>query len=418
MSLERVETVLRTWLGIEPKSVGAALFRGAVEHEVERTGAGDLDVYATRIEARGDDAKALARRMLVHETWMFRYPASFQYLARIARERKAGGRLPLRVLCVPCSTGEEPASIAITLADAGLDATDVVLDAFDVSTASVDAARAGWIGAASFRGFDPTSRPDAIQLEHGRYRLAPALRARIRYGVRNILDPLHGDSSERYDVVFCRNLLIYLTRDARRHALEEIARVLDDDGLLFLGHAEVTAALDQGFAAVEAPGAFVCARSTRGAPPPLRVRPAPASAKRPPAVRARRAPVAAAPKQAPAAKAPAPVAPSPTASGLEEARRLADRGYLEPALALLEDEVQAGRVSAAHFHLMAVLHHAGGRTGQADAALGRALYLDPAHYPALVQSALAAEARGDEAAARRFRERAARAEAQGGGDPR
>lgn len=410
MSLERIAAVLRDWLGIEPQAIGDALFQRVVEGELLRTGAADLDALAERVESRGADAKALARRLLVHETWMFRYAPAFAHLAEVARARQADRRLPLRVLCVPCSTGEEPASIAITLADAGLEPHEFVVDAFDVSVASVEAAREGWIRRTSFRGMDPTSRPDAIQLEDGRYRLAPALRARIRYDVRNILAPLHAEAAVRYDVVFCRNLLIYLTQDARRRALAQIEQLLQPGGLLYLGHAEVPAALEAGFVRLDAPGAFVCARAAAGRPgppepPPRRVaprlRPRPRPRQREP-IPVRSAPPAASPPPAPA-------------SQLEEARRLADRGYLEPARALLEADVRDGHVTADHFHLIAVLHRATGRPEEAHDALGRALYLDPGHYPALVQSALAAEERGDAEAARRLWARAARAEPEGGG---
>ena len=141
-------------------------------------------------------------------------------------------------------------------------------------------------------------------------------------------------------------------------------------------------------------------------PPPARRAFEPVAPSRPPAA------ASAATRVRPARPMAAAVpATPPPASVLAQASDLADAGDLDGARALLSDLVAGGAATADHYHLLAVIEGARGRDAATGDALRRALYLEPDHYPSLVQQALLAEARGDQEAARRARAKAERVRA-------
>ena len=112
--------------------------------------------------ARSDEQQALIEAVIVPETWFFRYPESFATLAKLASKRLAAinNMRALRILSLPCSTGEEPYSIAMALLDAGLKPHQFKVDGMDVSPLSVEKARRALYGKNSFRGQDiDFSRP-------------------------------------------------------------------------------------------------------------------------------------------------------------------------------------------------------------------------------------------------------------------
>ena len=103
----------------------------------------------------------------------------------------------------------------------------------------------------------------------------------------------------------------------------------------------------------------------------------------------------------------------PDTEALERASRHADAGNLVRARDVLTEAIAAGRVSADHFHLLALVESARGNDDACEAALRRALYLEPRHYPSLMQLALLHDARGERGRARRLREKAARVKGDG-----
>jgi chemotaxis protein methyltransferase WspC len=407
-----VEAVLRGNLGLDPATLGSASIVGAAERRMDELSISDVSAYAALLERDGGEVEVLAGYLLVHETWFFRYPASFELLVTRVRERLAQhDASPVRILSAACSTGEEPASIAMALLDAGIAPPHFALDAVDLSGRAIAYAKEGFYRYSAFRRDAPVLASRHVRREGGGVRLHRSLLDRIRYRTANLLASDFDRDRPPYHVVFCRNLLIYLTADARARVLGGLGRLLDDQGVLFVGHAEVAAVRRGGFAPVPPHDAFACVKRTDVATgretiePPREVERSAKAAAPPRArrrVRPRPTPVPVPPTPSPADQAPAP-------ARLAEAARLADGGQTGRALALLLDDAGNGRATADHYHLMAVIHSAAGRARDAEAALVRALYLDPRHYGSLLQCALLAEERGDANRARRFRQRAARA---------
>lgn len=408
MSNDRIAAVLRETAGLEADALGARHLAEAVRRMMARAGI-DAESYAARIAADAATRELLIGDLLVHETSFFRYPESFRNLASLAAARTSTRPGPFRVLSAACATGQEAYSAAIALLEAGLPPERVSIDAFDRSEAAIATARAGRYDRGGKRGLDAERAARWFTTGDGTVEVLPDVRALVRFETGSLLALDRPFQSTTYDAVFCRNLLIYLTEDARRRALSILRAWLAPDGVLYLGHAEVLVARAQGFAPLSGAATYACVEATLPVARPTAAAPRPhASSRAAPAAPPR---VANAPKSAvptpPSPKSPAPKPPTPKLSDpLLEARTLADAGRLDEACALLETEVSHGRPSADHYHLLALIRRAAGQARESDEALSRALYLDPTHAGALLLAAVAAEGRGERAVAARLHARA------------
>ena len=152
--LARIERHLRSRLGLDPAALGRAGLLPALRTRVREVGSATLAGYATRLETDPEELRRLADRVLVHETWFFRYPASFPLLVAHVLERLATRPPgpPLRILSAACATGEEPASIVMALLDAGAPPERFLVDALDFGEEAIRRARTGSYGEGSVRG--------------------------------------------------------------------------------------------------------------------------------------------------------------------------------------------------------------------------------------------------------------------------
>ena len=141
------------------------------------------------------------------------------------------------------------------------------IDAFDISARRLAIAHRGVYSLNAFRGSGARYRDRYFRQHAEGYELEPALRASVRFFQGSVLDPRLLEGSSLYDVVFCRNLLIYLVPPARATVLATIDRVLAADGLLLLGHADRLnggAGAGGGFAATADPACFAYRRLAHG----------------------------------------------------------------------------------------------------------------------------------------------------------
>lgn len=396
MSLERIRTRLTEVRGIDPASLSRVGMTAAVQRRMQAIGLDEIDRYADRLVIDGAEFERLVSAVLVHETSFFRYPASFDLLAKEGLKRLGDDpRAVFRVCCVASSTGEEPASVVMALAEVGIEPARVHVDASDVSPRAVAYAEEGRYRARGVQRMSEARRRRWFRHDGDAVLLRRVVRDRIRMRVADALAPSFGIGAARYDAVFCRNLLIYLVPEARVKLLETLVRMLRPGGLLFVGHAEVAAARAMGLSMETPPEAFACRRIVRPDPLPAPA-PSPTPARRrPPTPRA----------------APRPVVPDSEA--LERASRHADAGDLTRAHEVLTRAIDAGPVTADHYHLLALVESARGHDDACESALRRALYLDAYHYPSLMQLALLHDARGERGRARRLREKAARVKGDG-----
>ncbi|GAC1030351.1 protein-glutamate O-methyltransferase CheR [Pseudomonas sp. No.21] len=407
----RFERLLKERIGLDVESVGRELVERAIRLRMQASGCRDVDEYWLSLESSHGEQQALVEAVVVPETWFFRYPESFVALARLAFERLprlASGR-PLRVLSLPCSSGEEPYSIVMALLDAGFAPALFQVDALDVSEKVLERARQAVYGRNSFRGEELGFRDrHFLAVEEGHV-LTEQVRRKVNFRHGNLLGPglLAGEAP--YDFVFCRNLLIYFDRPTQSQVLAVLKRLMCPDGALFVGPAEASLLSQDGMRALDLPQSFVflagVARAPRAVAPSPRVASAPVPA---PAPAPRRA--------APPAFRPAPVAPRPAPVGrgqeaageLLEIARLANGGNSIEARAACERHLAAHGPSAAVFYWLGLLCDVAGQQREAQDYYRKTLYLEPGHAEALAHLAALLAARGDLAGARRLQERASR----------
>lgn len=187
-----------------------------------------------------------------NKTDFFREPRHFEFLtSKLLPEhaRMDAGRRPLAVWSAGCSTGEEPYTLAIVLSEYeqthpdfsfAILATDIsttVLEKAERAIYSSEAVTPVPLGLRAkyfMRGREPGS---------SRVRVVPELRRRIRFRRLNFLDSDYG-LSERVDVIFCRNVIIYFDRPTQQSILKKLTHWLTPGGYLFMGHAETLHELD------------------------------------------------------------------------------------------------------------------------------------------------------------------------------
>jgi chemotaxis protein methyltransferase WspC len=396
--------VLERHLGLAPGSVGDRVIASAVHRRMIATGAATAEAYLARLTADRAELGELAEEVVVPETWFFRYPESFRHLAAWA-----AGRRSVRVLCAPCSTGEEPYSVAVALLDAGFASGSVRVEAVDVSRRAVEAARAGVYSPTAFRETGSGPRDRYFEKTAKGFEVRAEVRQAVGFRVANMIEPGFLAGEPPFDAVFCRNLLIYLTPAARRRVVDAIDRLLAPSGVVYVGHAEPLGMLDPRFRPAGPPHAFVFGRAEKAAPPVIQ----PATARVGTGITYS---VLSTPYSAtvPTDPPPAPEEVKPVVATqpdpLHAARVAADRGDVAGALVLAERYLADHPPTAEAFALVGALYAAAGRPADAERAFTRALYLDPGHYDALVHLMILADNRGDAAAAANFRRRAARRE--------
>ncbi len=419
MLIDEFSALLKRRMGLDSGSIGKAAVERAVRRRMGMAGVADEQDYLWQVQVSTAEMQQLIEAVIVPETWFFRYPESQAAMAALARERLNGaaaqGRV-LRVLSVPCSSGEEPYSIAMAMLDAGVPAERFQIDAFDISVRMVEFARRALYGRNSFRGDDLGYRDRYFSETADGHQLAAHVAAQVRFQPGNLFDPDLLAGAAPYDFVFCRNLLIYFDAATQARAVQVLRSFTREDGVLFVGPAETTLLTGRRLPAVPMARSF--AFLAKPLPPPA----APAA---PPAARPLvhswtppRRPLA----QAPAAGLPVPHAPAPAApagqGGAQDSLRhiaaLADQGLVQDAMAQCRAHIDRHGASAEALYLQGLLQDAAGDARQAQAAYRKALYLDPTHREALLHLAALVASDGDHEAARRLQARAARGEAQRG----
>jgi chemotaxis protein methyltransferase WspC len=412
MDTARFEQLLKETMGLDAASIGSAAVERAVQERLSACRLADAQTYWERLSGSGTELQELIDAVVVPETWFFRDPASFVALARLVRgdgsPRQAQG--VLRLLSVPCSTGEEPYSMAMALLDAGFPANALRIDAVDISIRALARAQAAVYGRNSFRGSDLAFRDRHFIATAGGHRPADAVRRLVQFRHGNLLDGLVA-GTEPYDVIFCRNVLIYFDRATQDRALAVLGRLLTPGGWLFVGPSETALLSDHGFISAKLPLAF----AFRKGPAPagaikFRATPAPSRPVRAPA------PAAAVPKPpraAPPAPAPRATARAEGATGIARARRLADQGRLAEAATHCEAHLRDHGPTAEAFNLLGLVWDASGKTADAADQYRKALYLDPNLHEALTHLALLLQKQGDTAGAQRLQRRASRLQPDG-----
>lgn len=241
--LQRLTRLLYEASGITLHGGKGPLVIARLQKRVKEQGHRSFSEYLDAVvrDRSGQALIELVDAMATNHTSFFREPQHFAHLqaAIVPDVRARRVPVPLRVWSMPCSTGEEPYSLAISLLDAGLPSGFSIL-ASDLSTKALARARAG-----VYRRQIVAAVPKAVLLRHfergvgqedGLVRVSGAVRRHVAFRRLNLID-LH-DLGHRFDVIFCRNLLIYFDQPAQQRAILALERHLAPGGHLYISHSE------------------------------------------------------------------------------------------------------------------------------------------------------------------------------------
>lgn len=257
--IERLRAAVTGRLGLRLEDDRLPFLEEVLAARLRATGCATAEEYLIRHIPSQAEAGELARRLSVVETYFLRNREQFNALQDLIVERARSGVRHLRVLSAGCSSGEEPYSIALVAREnlPELDRWDVSITAIDVNPEGLERARGG-----RYRNWSLRETPEEVQRRYWKpagdeFVLDPAVRAMVRFEARNLVDT---DPQfwrpEAFDIVFCRNVLMYFTPDAARAVVGRFARSLAPGGYLFLGHAETLRGLSGDFHLCHTHGTF------------------------------------------------------------------------------------------------------------------------------------------------------------------
>ena len=384
-----------------------ALLRERVLRRMAACGVDAGGYLALLLGAPGAQAEwsALEDQITVGETFFFRFAEQFAALDRtilptLIRDR-ADSRT-LRIWSAGCSTGAEPYSVAILLhrlLGERLADWSISILGTDISEAALAAARAAEYGDWALRSLSEAERRRDFTALPGpratRWQLRPAFQRMVRFERQNLLRLVEADPSTlpQYDLLLCRNVLIYFHADRVQSLLRRFEASLAPDGWLLLGHAEAGGFEPAGLRPVCLDGTTAWMRAGGAAAAasvgPVQ-RPSPPACARPPPSPPTRAPEPAGSDQA-----------DSWAQAVERVRALADRGESEAAHRVCRDEIGRHPLCAPLFFYAALLQRALGRASDAEADFRRAIYLCNQFAMAHYHLGLLLTDRGDVALGRR-----------------
>ena len=275
-ALARVRAWAAEYLGLRFDDSGPENLAAVLEHRVAETGS-DWREYVDRLTAYrcpAEELRALARELTVTETYFFRAPGQLRSFAEVALPacQAAAGTRPLRVLSAGCSSGDEPYSLAIAareLQPAGA-AAQLKIEAFDINTAALQRAQRASYSSWSMRELPAELRTRWFRREGSAFLLDGSIRRSVTFHERNLArDDAWFWQPDRFDIVFCRNVLMYFTEAQAEAVVRRIAQALAPSGYLFLGQAETLRGLSNEFHLCHTHDSFYYRRKaerTRSAP--------------------------------------------------------------------------------------------------------------------------------------------------------
>ncbi len=397
MGLVKITTLLSQTIGLDPDVVSPSQIARAVETRRVSCNLPDIDRYWARLQTSAIELEELIELIIVPETWFFRDRKPFDYLKTYVNKewRLKPNRNTLQILSVPSSTGEEPYSIAISLLEAGLQPKQFNIDAIDISQRSLTKARRGIYSKNSFRGEAWQGRSHYFQKNDLGYELSQSIRDLVNFQQGNVMNSLT-TNQKQYDIIFCRNLLIYLKTEVCTQVLAALDRLLVAGGLLFVGGSETGKIVPDQYTSIRHPFTFAYRKSEISPAPKISPEISPEIF----------------PDMQQIRKSPLSVISSAQSSSsldLRSVRKLADAGLLADATTMCKSYLEDYPTSADAYVLLGELYQADHQnpeaTQQAAQSFQRAIYLEPNSYDALIHLALLKESQGDISGANIIRQR-------------
>lgn len=221
-----------------------------------------LSPYLDRLEGPdiSVELQALARELTVPETYFFRHIEQFRAFAEVALpEAKSarGAAAKLTLLSVGCASGEEPYSLAMLMREGAGQGRNVAIHALDINSAMLAKAARGFYTAWALRETPAESQQRWFRIVGKEFQLEESIRTAVTFQEVNLAqDNADLWAAGKYDVIFCRNVLMYFTPQSAQALVARLTRSLRPGGHLFLGSAETLRGLSHDYHLCHTQGAF------------------------------------------------------------------------------------------------------------------------------------------------------------------
>lgn len=224
-----------------------------IAERMTATGTRTFSAYFTWLESDEEEVEQLINAFTVNETYFYREEHQLRCLSHSLLPSIVQGRQPgdlVRIWSAPCSTGEEPYSIAIWLLENWpmVDAYHIEIVGSDIDTQALAAAQAGYYGERALsrlptdviaRYFEPA--------RSGERRLIQDIRESVKFTSTNLVNSVSVAAQGHFDIIFCRNVLIYFDDSSRLLAVSNLYNSLNPGGYICLGHTESMSRISKRF---------------------------------------------------------------------------------------------------------------------------------------------------------------------------
>ncbi|MBT9541086.1 protein-glutamate O-methyltransferase CheR [Thiobacillus sp.] len=232
--------------GISMTPAKKALVAGRLAKRLKHHGLDSYEDYFQLLSRQQDEMQVAVDLLTTNETYFFREPKHFDFLRDRVLPGHPAGR-PFRIWSAACSSGEEPYTLAMLLADRLGDAPWDVFGS-DISTQVLDKARRGLYPMERARGIPPALLRahclKGVGSQDGQLLIDPALRRRVQLAQINLNEPL--PEVGEFDVIFLRNVMIYFQAETKRQVVARLLAKLRPGGIFIVGHSESLNGLAQG----------------------------------------------------------------------------------------------------------------------------------------------------------------------------
>ncbi len=229
--------------GIDFRDYRRDMLRRRAQSRVRATGCTDLASYHSYLMTDREEVDRLIETLVVPVTEFFRDAWTFRELDRCVLPILAARNAPIRAWVVGAATGEEAYTLAILLAEASTRGTGGGFEmiASDLDRRSLEVARAGVYPAAAAVGIPHELFPRYFRSNGSGIRIADSLRDRIQFAQHDLVGPYLAPQEAivaAFDIVLCRNVLLYFDATLRAKAVARLAAVLEPGAVLMIGHSE------------------------------------------------------------------------------------------------------------------------------------------------------------------------------------
>lgn len=270
---EQVRQLLLQRCGLDLASYKDQCIRRRIASRLRALGCSALDPYLDRLRHDEQEAGALLAALSIHVSQFFRNPSTFlalerQVLPELLQRAAAAGRSELRLWSAGCAGGEEPYSLALLLEELAPLPLPAGILATDISPVVLERARQARFDPARLGEVAEARRKKYFRREGEQYLLTEAVRRRVAFAGHDLLDAAPYPAA---DLIMCRNVLIYFSREEQENILRRFAASLPEWGILVLGRTETLVGESRSHFCVEAPEERIYRRA---AAPPAQSSPA------------------------------------------------------------------------------------------------------------------------------------------------